>query len=289
MSLHAYMHAEVETVEPGTTVADAARKMDERNVGSLIVEDGGKPIGILTDRDIVVRVVCVGADADGTLGEEVMTPDPIALAEELSLFEALEIMKDEGVRRFLRSRGIALPDGAPGEEGTGSVHGLANLKNGAFGAWLSQCRVPVFEDARAFIETLRADGIGAGIFSASRNMGRVLASAGIAGLFDASVDGAEAARLGLAPKPDPATLVETARRLGAAPAACAVVEDAVAGVEAGRTGGFALVVGIDRRRDEAQDRALRAHGADIVVGDLRLLLTPDGRHLARAAGQGAAP
>lgn len=100
MSLHAYMHSEVETVAPGTTVADAARRMRDRNVGSLIVEEGGKPIGILTDRDIVMRVVVSGGDPGATPVEEAMTRNPIALAEELSLFEALEIMKDEGVRRF---------------------------------------------------------------------------------------------------------------------------------------------------------------------------------------------
>jgi CBS domain-containing protein len=100
MSLHAFIHAEVETVAPGTTVADAARLMGDRNVGSLIVEAGGKPIGILTDRDIVMRVVAVGSDAGTVTVEEVMTRHPVTLAEELSLFEALEIMKDEGVRRF---------------------------------------------------------------------------------------------------------------------------------------------------------------------------------------------
>jgi beta-phosphoglucomutase-like phosphatase (HAD superfamily) len=93
----------------------------------------------------------------------------------------------------------------------------------------------------------------------------VLESAGLRGLFDAEVDGVEADRLGLAGKPDPALFLEAARRLGVPPARAAVVEDALAGVEAGRRGRFGAVVGVDRG---GQAAALAERGADVVVADL---------------------
>ncbi|HWB72418.1 MAG TPA: HAD-IA family hydrolase, partial [Egibacteraceae bacterium] len=101
--------------------------------------------------------------------------------------------------------------------------------------------------------------------SASRNAAEVLDAAGVTDLFDARVDGTVADELGLAGKPHPAVFVEAARRLGVAPGRAAVVEDALAGVEAGRRGGFGLVVGVARGGDPQR---LRAHGADLVVADL---------------------
>ena len=115
------------------------------------------------------------------------------------------------------------------------------------------------------VEALRSAGARTAVVSSSRNMRAVLEAAGIGGLFDAAVDGVDSARLGLAGKPDPALFLEAAGRLGVEPARAAVVEDALAGVEAGRRGGFGLVVGVDRG-DQAAD--LAASGADVVVGDL---------------------
>jgi HAD superfamily hydrolase (TIGR01509 family) len=93
----------------------------------------------------------------------------------------------------------------------------------------------------------------------------VIEAAGIEELFDAKVDGIDAPEPGMPGKPDPALFLEAARPLGVDPAHAAVVEDAIAGVEAGRRGGFALVVGVDRG---AQFDALTTAGADIVVADL---------------------
>ncbi|WP_323379769.1 HAD family hydrolase [Streptomyces alkaliphilus] len=103
------------------------------------------------------------------------------------------------------------------------------------------------------------------MFSASRHCGEVLDAAGLGDLFPVRIDGVVAERLGLAGKPDPAMLLEAARLLGASPGRCVVVEDAEAGVEAGRRGGFALVIGVDR---SDHGRALLRCGADVVVGDL---------------------
>ncbi|CAN5142742.1 hypothetical protein BH20ACT3_BH20ACT3_00130 [soil metagenome] len=93
----------------------------------------------------------------------------------------------------------------------------------------------------------------------------MLAAAGLTDLFGVHVDGHDAAALGLAGKPDPALFVEAARRLGVDPRRAVVVEDATAGVQAGRLGGFGLVIGVDRTGDP---RALHSAGADAVVTDL---------------------
>jgi beta-phosphoglucomutase-like phosphatase (HAD superfamily) len=120
-------------------------------------------------------------------------------------------------------------------------------------------------EAVAFVRRLRERGLRTAVVSASRNMVAVLDSAGLRGLFDAEVDGVAADRLGLAGKPDPALFLEAARRLGVTPDRAAVVEDALAGVEAGRRGRFAVVVGVDRG---GQAAALAERGADVVVTDL---------------------
>jgi HAD superfamily hydrolase (TIGR01509 family) len=103
------------------------------------------------------------------------------------------------------------------------------------------------------------------LVTASRNADAVLQAAGIHDLFDARVDGNDAARLGLAGKPAPDTFLHAAEALGVAPARAAVVEDALAGVAAGRAGGFGAVIGVDRA---GQGAALREHGATHVVSDL---------------------
>jgi HAD superfamily hydrolase (TIGR01509 family) len=105
--------------------------------------------------------------------------------------------------------------------------------------------------------------------SSSTNCKDVLEAAGIDDLFEARVDGVVAERDGLAGKPAPDTFLAGARMLGAEPAAAAVFEDALAGVQAGRAGNFGWVVGVDRS-GHADD--LRRHGADVVVEDLAELL-----------------
>jgi HAD superfamily hydrolase (TIGR01509 family) len=107
------------------------------------------------------------------------------------------------------------------------------------------------------------------VVSSSANCADVLRAAGIDDLFDVRVDGVTAMRDHLAGKPAPDMFLAAARALGVAPAEAVVFEDALAGVAAGRAGGFAFVVGVDR---SGQAQALADHGADIVVGDLAELL-----------------
>ena len=113
--------------------------------------------------------------------------------------------------------------------------------------------------------------------SASRNARRVLESAGLSHMFDATVDGEDAREAGLSPKPHPDQLVETSARLGCDASETAVVEYAISGVKAGAAGRFRLVIGVDRQDDDGRHRhALRADGADLVTRDLRQLLLPGG-------------
>ncbi len=180
----------------------------------------------------------------------------------------------EGIRRFLISRDIELPEGAPNDIGSKTMHGLANLKNERYLTWLDENEVPTYSDALDLIGSLKRRGIKIGIFSSSRNCHRALKSAGIVDLFEAKVDGVDAARLALPPKPDPALLLETVGRLGTEPAKAIVVEDAVSGIEAAARGGFRYVVGIDREppNDNSHALALRAAGADLVTRDLAEVL-----------------
>jgi alpha,alpha-trehalase len=172
----------------------------------------------------------------------------------------------DGVRDFLASRGVTLPWGAPSDlPDADTICGLGNRKNDYFLRIVAEQGVKPFPTTVALIGLLHEADVATAIISASKNTSAILAAAGVAGLFAEQIDGGVAEQLGLPGKPDPAVFVEAARRLGVAPPRAVVVEDAEAGVEAGRRGGFGLVIGVDRS-DHAQ--ALKAHGADVVVKDL---------------------
>jgi alpha,alpha-trehalase len=172
----------------------------------------------------------------------------------------------DGVHDFLAARGIELPWGEPSDRpGRETVCGLGNRKDELFTAEVREHGVLTYPSTVELIHHLRDAGLGVGLMSSSRNTTMVLAATGITDLFDVKVDGVVSDELGLPGKPDPAAYLEVARRLDAAPARAVVVEDALAGVEAGRRGGFDLVIGVDRL---GQAEALRDHGADVVVDDL---------------------
>src|SRR5574338_1582793 len=177
--------------------------------------------------------------------------------------------REDGVAAFLTARGVGLATGTPDDPSDAwTVWGLAAHKNELFLALLAEHGVRVFEGTLDLLRRLRAGGVPVGLVTASRNADAMLASAELAAMFSVVVDGPVAADLGLPGKPDPATFLEAARRLGVAPARTAVVEDATAGVEAARRGGFGLVVGIDRAGVREQ---LEAAGADVVLADVALL------------------
>jgi alpha,alpha-trehalase len=172
----------------------------------------------------------------------------------------------DGVRDFLASRGIDLPLGDPSDPPQReTVCGLGNRKNDFFNAEVREHGVKTFPSTVALIHQLRDAGIRVGLMSSSKNTAMVLDVTGTTDLFEVRVDGVVAAEVGLPGKPDPAMYLETARRLGVQAARSVVVEDALSGVEAGRRGGFGLVIGVDRLGQAAE---LAEAGADVVVDDL---------------------
>lgn len=187
----------------------------------------------------------------------------------------------DGVEAFLASRGVVLPYGDPDDPpDRETICGLGNRKNEAFGAVVRDRGVEPFESTVALARTLRANGIRTGVVSASENCAAILDAAGATDCFETRVDGLDARAQHLAGKPDPALFLEAAARLHVEPAASAIVEDALAGVEAGRRGGFGLVIGVDR---DGHADALTEHGADIVVPDLAWLeVDAEGRWKVRA-------
>lgn len=175
----------------------------------------------------------------------------------------------EGAAAFLAARGVRLPAGtADDQPGCDTVRAVAARKEQAFRDALRTRPVTAFQDASRALAALRSLRVPAAAVSASRHARALLASAGTDRLLTTVVDGEDAAGLGLAGKPDPALFLHAARVLGVRPQDCAVVEDALAGVLAGRRGHFGLVVGVDRTPDQRTTGALREHGAHLVVTDL---------------------
>lgn len=179
-------------------------------------------------------------------------------------------LRHDGVRSFLASRGIEVPEGETDDPSTAeTVHGLGTRKNDLVQEILRIDGVDVYEGSVRFVEATRDAGLRRAVVSASKNCQAVLAAAGIEDLFEVRVDGVVAGDENLAGKPAPDTFLAAAAKLDVEPANCAVFEDAVAGVEAGRAGDFGWVVGVDR---VGQADELRTHGADRVVSDLGELL-----------------
>ncbi len=179
-----------------------------------------------------------------------------------------------GVRSFLQGRGIGLPEGrlAEGPQAQ-TVIGLGLRKNQRYLELLREGgRVAVFDTTVSLIRTLRARRVATAVVSSSRNCRLVLQLTGLEDLFDARVDGLSVERHGLRGKPDPDMFLRAAADLALPPAASAVFEDAASGVQAGRRGHFALVIGIDRGGNRA---ALQGAGADRVVADLGELTEKD--------------
>ena len=179
-------------------------------------------------------------------------------------------LREDGVRNFLASRGITLPEGTAADPPTAeTVHGVGTRKNALVLELIRRDGVEVYPGSTRFLAAIRAAGLRRAVVSASKNAGEVLAVTGIAPFIEVRVDGLVAAEAHLPGKPAPDTFLHAARALGVEPARCAVFEDAVAGVQAGRAGAFGLVVGVDRVGNPA---ALSGNGADIVVQDLSELL-----------------
>ncbi len=178
----------------------------------------------------------------------------------------------DGTRGFLASRGIGLPEGDPTDPpGAPTIHGLSRRKNDIVLERLAE-HVEVYDGSVRYVRAARQAGLSTALVSSSANARAVLDAAEIADLFDEVIDGLVAAQHHLRGKPAPDTFLWAAEALHTPPPEAAVFEDAIAGVEAGRAGGFGLVVGVDR---VGQAEELREQGADVVVGDLAELLDAD--------------
>jgi beta-phosphoglucomutase family hydrolase len=205
-------------------------------------------------------------DRAGRTGEKLVPFDPVADYDTYVDGKP----RYDGVRSFLASRGIELPEGDPSDPPSAeTVYGLGNRKNELVLAMLKRDGVQVYEGSVRYVRAVRDAGLHRAVVSASANCREVLQAAGIEDLFEARIDGIVVEEKHLKGKPAPDTFLAAAEELGAKPAEAAVFEDALAGVEAGRAGHFGFVVGVDRT---GQREALVQHGADIVVSDLAELL-----------------
>jgi beta-phosphoglucomutase len=159
----------------------------------------------------------------------------------VSRMESLEVLLEKAPRSY---------SGAEKQE-------MAARKNGYYCALLgSLSAADILPGVRAVMDRLRARGIRVAIGSSSRNAGLILERIGLAGAFDAVADGNDITRS----KPDPEVFLVAARKLAVPPAACLVVEDAEAGVDAARAAGMrCLAVGA----------AQNAPGADYRAPDLK--------------------
>lgn len=179
----------------------------------------------------------------------------------------------DGVRSFLAARGVELPEGTHGDPADSeTIGGLGNRKNELLLALIHSRGVQTFDGSIRFLHAAVALGLRRAVVSASANCAEVLEAAGIAACFEVRVDGIVAEREHLQGKPAPDMFLTAATRLGVEPGEGAVFEDSLAGVAAGRSGRFGLVVGVDR---VGQAASLLAHGADIVVADLDELIEDD--------------
>ncbi|MFD7470224.1 beta-phosphoglucomutase family hydrolase [Streptomyces tendae] len=172
----------------------------------------------------------------------------------------------DGVRSFLASRGVELPEGSPDDPPDAqTVNGVGNRKNELLLEKIRTDGVEPYEGTLRYIDAVRDAGLATAIVSSSANTRDVLRSIDAERLFDVRIDGVVARERKLPGKPHPDTFLAAARDLGVEPSRAAVFEDALAGMDAGRSGHFGYVVGVDR---VGQTDALYAHGADRVVKDL---------------------
>ena len=199
-------------------------------------------------------------------GEQFVPFDPVAEYDEYVDGKP----RYDGVRSFLSSRGIELPQGTPNDPpAADTVDGLGNRKNEIVLKMIHDEGVEPYAGSVQYVQAAKTAGLRRAVVSSSTNCRDVLAAAGIEHLFEEIVDGHTAEQEHLNGKPAPDTFLAGARAVNTRPEHAAVFEDALAGVAAGRAGKFGFVVGVDR---VGQAEALKAHGADIVVKDLAELL-----------------
>jgi beta-phosphoglucomutase family hydrolase len=231
---------------------------------------------------VLTQTAKVHAAAWKTMFDEFLRKRAQDRGEELREFDAVRDYDEyvdgkpryEGVRSFLASRNIDLPQGSPADPPEkDTIDGLGNRKNELVLELIHRDGVQPYEGSVRYVNAVRDAGLRRAVVSSSTNCRDVLVAAGILELFEVIVDGIVAEHEHLAGKPAPDTFLAAAAMLRVRADEAAVFEDAVAGVEAGRAGRFGFVVGVDR---VGHADALREHGAGIVVQDLAELLDGSG-------------
>ena len=252
--------------QPAVTVADVRARLLDGTLGAVLFDLDG----VITDT-AALHAVAWQRLFDDFLAEQDVGHARFELpADYLAYVDGKP--RYDGVQSFLDARGLALPRGMPSDPSdAATVCGLGNRKDALFNAVLAAQGVTEFDGSVRLLEALRRRHVATACVSSSKNCRPVLDSCGLLGAFDTIVDGADIER-GVAGKPAPDSYLCAAGRLAVAPAAAAVVEDALSGVAAGRRGDFGLVIGVDRGVGAA---ALRAAGADVVVTDLAAFLPLD--------------
>ncbi|PGF14087.1 signal transduction protein [Natrinema sp. CBA1119] len=92
--------SDVVTADPDASVAELAATMDQEGVGSVMITDGDSPVGIVTDRDLTVRVLTDDADPSGQTAADVMTEDPQTIDRNEGFYKATNLMAENGIRRL---------------------------------------------------------------------------------------------------------------------------------------------------------------------------------------------
>jgi beta-phosphoglucomutase family hydrolase len=246
-------------------------------MGRLITRD--RYDAVLLDMDgVITDTVIIHATCWKTMFDEFLQK---WAAREAEPFRSFDVATDyklhvdgkpryQGVRDFLKSRGIVLPDGTPEDPPSSeTVCGLGNRKNELVNDYLRSTGAEAYPGTVAFLNYLRRVGIKTAVVTSSQNCQAVLHAAKVEDLFDARVDGDVIVKEGLAGKPAPDSFLKAAEMLGVMPERAVVIEDAISGVKAGAEGGFGLVVGVARKGNVEE---LKAHGAHVVINDLVELL-----------------
>jgi alpha,alpha-trehalase len=195
-------------------------------------------------------------------------------------FPAFSIQKDyprfidgmpryDGVSNFLKDRGIDLPQGNPSDDpGMGSVCSLGNLKNEIFLRKIDTHGPRIIEPNVRVLKKWKKSGLKTAIVSSSKNCRRILKAAGLEDLFEVRIDGQDSVERALNGKPAPDIFLEAAQELGFTAGESVVIEDSLAGVEAGVNGKFKYVIGIAHG---GKSNKMREIGADKVVSNLENL------------------
>lgn len=176
----------------------------------------------------------------------------------------------DGILSFLKSRNIELQEGNK-DDGVDkdSVYGLGFRKNEIFQRLLEKEGVQVYPDTLKMIKKWRKENLKLAVISSSRNCRKIIESAGLTGNFDAMVDGLLLEEENLRGKPEPDIFFKACDLLGVEVNHTMIIEDAISGVQAGKKGKFALVVGVARNGEE---KSLKEAGADIVVKELEQIV-----------------